>query len=114
MVFFLFGVAFVSFQIFRVSKKNLAYAKKVYDVLNEADIRVEIDDKGETMGNKIRKAQEEKIPYMVVLGGKEEELGKISVRHRDGEQENMILLEDFTKKLTDAIITKFMRSSTNN
>jgi threonyl-tRNA synthetase len=58
------------------------------------------------MGNKIRKAQEEKIPYMIILGDKELEAQNISVRYRNGKQENGIDLNTFTHKVTDLIITK--------
>jgi len=67
-----------------ISDKNLKYAQKIFQNLKDKEIRVEIDDRPETMQAKIRKATMEKIPYMIIVGGKEESLDKISVRTRLG------------------------------
>jgi threonyl-tRNA synthetase len=96
----------VQVKLIPISDKHIEYAKKVAESLQNEKIRVEIDDKAETMGNKIRKAQEEKIPYMIILGDKEVEAGNISVRYRDGKQENGTDLAAFTNKVKEIIITK--------
>lgn len=96
----------VQVKLIPISDKHIEYAKKVAETLQNEKIRVEIDDKAETMGNKIRKAQEEKIPYMLVLGDKEVEAGTVSVRYRSGKQENGIDLAAFTNKVKEIIITK--------
>ena len=96
----------VQVKIIPISDKHLEYAKKVAQTLQNEKIRVEIDDKAETMGNKIRKAQEEKIPYMIILGDKEVEANKVSIRYRNGSQENGVELDGFTKKVKETIITK--------
>jgi threonyl-tRNA synthetase len=96
----------VQVKIIPISDKHLEYARKVAEYLQNEMIRIEIDEKSETMGNKIRKAQEEKIPYMIILGDKELEAQNISVRYRNGKQENGIDLNTFTHKVTDLIITK--------
>lgn len=92
--------------IIPISAKFTDYAKKCAEELFEAEIRYEIDYKDETMGNKIRKAQELKIPYMIIVGQKEEESKTISIRDREGKQENNLKLTDFTKKVKTHIISK--------
>lgn len=61
----------------------MEYAQGVYDQLRAAGIRTELDHKDEKVGYKIRQAQLEKVPYMLVLGEKEVAEGKITVRSRD-------------------------------
>ncbi len=86
-----FGGAFptwlspVQVKVLPISEKHLDYAKKVADSLRSVAIRVEVDERNETLGNKIRNAQNEKVPYMIVLGDREQETGNISVRNRAGE-----------------------------
>lgn len=64
----------------------MEYAKSVRDRLVNAGLRVEIDDSNNTIGYKIRGAQLEKVPYMMVIGDKEVESGTVSVRSRkDGD-----------------------------
>ena len=58
------------------------YAQKVLDELNNSGVRAEIDTRAEKIGYKIREAQMKKIPYMLVVGAKEEEDGLVSVRSR--------------------------------
>jgi len=65
-----------------VSGKFEEYAKKVLATLSEAGFRVHLDDRNEKLQAKIRDAQLEKIPYMLIVGGKEAEAGTVSVRHR--------------------------------
>lgn len=93
-------------QIIPISEKFNEYAKKVADSLKLEQIRVEIDKNDETMGNKIRKAQEQKVPYMLIVGGKEEENGTVSVRYRDGRQANLIDLSAFTEEIKHNIMSK--------
>lgn len=96
----------VQVMVIPISDKFVDYANKVTKELYENNIRFEIDDKDETMGNKIRKAQEQKIPYMIVLGGKEEESNTVSVRDRNGNQQNNITIDSFTKMIKDRILSK--------
>ncbi len=96
----------IQVKIIPISDKFNDYAAKISQELEKQNIRVEIDTKAETMGNKIRKAQEEKIPYMLVIGEKEVNDNKVSVRTRDGKQSNLIELEGFTQKLRTLIIGK--------
>ncbi|WKV09477.1 threonine--tRNA ligase [Thermoanaerobacterium sp. CMT5567-10] len=70
----------VQVKILPISDKHLAYAQNIQQRLLENDIRVELDDRNEKIGYKIREAQMQKIPYMLILGDKEVESGNVSVR----------------------------------
>ena len=96
----------VQVQIISISESNVEYAKKVSGMLQQEDIRVEIDDSDETMQNKIRKAQEQKVPYMLIVGKKEENAGTVSIRLRSGEQENNTSPETFTNRVKTNILSK--------
>ena len=72
----------VQVKVLPISDKHMDYAQKVYEALEAAGIRSEIDTRAEKIGYKIREAQVHKIPYMLVVGAKEEETGKVSVRSR--------------------------------
>ncbi len=69
-------------EICPVSEKVADYAKHIYETLKSHDIRVHLDDRNEKLPAKIRDAQLQKIPYMLVVGPKEAEAGTVSVRHR--------------------------------
>ena len=87
-----------------VSEKSMEYASGVYEKLKAAGIRVELDHKDEKVGYKIRQAQLEKVPYMLVLGEKEAAEGAITVRSRDKGDLGRAQLDDFIqeiKKLTE-------------
>jgi threonyl-tRNA synthetase len=72
----------VQVEICPVSEKAMDYAKHVEETLKNYGIRVHLDDRNEKLPAKIRDAQMQKIPYMLVLGPKEAEAGTVSVRHR--------------------------------
>jgi len=92
-----FGGAFptwispVQVKILPISEKHADYANKVFNELKEKGIRVELDERAETLGNKIRNAQNEKVPYMLIVGDKEIENNEVSVRNRLGENSTMQL-----------------------
>jgi threonyl-tRNA synthetase len=65
-----------------VSEKVIDYAHKITDQLKQEGIRVHLDDRNEKLPAKIRDAQMQKVPYMLVVGAKEAEGGTVSVRHR--------------------------------
>ncbi len=65
-----------------ITERSHDYAEKVYSALKEVSIRVTLDDRNEKVGYKIREAQVKKIPYMLVVGDREEENGQVAVRHR--------------------------------
>jgi threonyl-tRNA synthetase len=68
-----------------LSEKFLDYGRQVRDQLHRAGVRVELDERGEKLGYKIREAQLAKVPYMLVVGGREQEAGAAAVRLRTGE-----------------------------
>lgn len=75
-------IAPVQAKIIPVTDKNLEYAKSVAAAMTESDIRVEVEEANETLGYKIRKAQMEKVPYMIIVGDQEMKGHTISVRSR--------------------------------
>ena len=81
-----------------LTDNQLARGQEIVDALNAADFRATLDRKSDRMGAKIRRAQEEKVPYMIVIGPKEVEAGTISVRSRAGDQSGMIF-DDFAARL---------------
>jgi threonyl-tRNA synthetase len=74
--------------------------------MTEAGIRAETDSRNETLQAKIRDAQIEKVPYMIVVGKNEAESKKLSVRKRDGEEMRDVETDDFIKTVGDKIANK--------
>ena len=89
----------VQVKVLSVSEKSRDYANSVYARLRSAGIRVEIDNRDEKIGYKIREAQLEKVPYMLVIGEKETENGNIAVRSRDGGDLGSMDTEAFVAKV---------------
>jgi threonyl-tRNA synthetase len=89
--------------IIPVSDQHLDYAHKIETELKEESIRVQVDDSNERMNQKIREAQLEKIPFMLVVGNKEAESGTVSVRLRTGEQLPSLSLNEFKLKIKQVI-----------
>lgn len=85
----------VQVKVLPISDKYMEYGQKILAALDDAGIRVEIDTRAEKIGYKIREAQMQKIPYMLVVGAKEEEEGLVSVRSRFEGDEGQKSLEDF-------------------
>lgn len=96
----------VQVKIIPITDAQLEYAKKIEQELKENNIRVEIDDKSETMQNKIRIAAGDKIPYMIIIGGREAENNTISVRQRDGQDLGSMSLDEFINQIKDQISKK--------
>lgn len=78
-------IAPVQVKVLPVSDKYNDYAKKVEGVLEENDIRVEVDVRSEKLGYKIREARMDKVPYMIIVGENEKNNMSVSVRQRDAE-----------------------------
>ena len=83
--------------ILSISEKYEKYAEKVLNVMENNEIRALVDNRSETMGKKIRDAEIQKIPYMIIVGENEENANKVSVRRHGGEDFGMIDIEDFSK-----------------
>ncbi|MBQ2528342.1 MAG: threonine--tRNA ligase [Spirochaetales bacterium] len=91
-------------KVLPVSEKNNDYARKVYEALDNENVRVVLDDRNEKVGYKIREAQQvDRAPYMLILGAKEEEEGSVSVRSRDTGETVSMPLADFVAKVTKEI-----------
>lgn len=85
-------IAPVQVKVIPVTEKHMDYAKSVAKTLSESNIRVELEEANETLGYKIRKAQMEKVPYMLIVGDKEEKSHTVSIRSRkDGDKGSMMV-----------------------
>lgn len=95
----------VQVKVLPISDKHLEYANKVKETLQDKEVRVEVDDRAEKIGYKIREAQLQKVPYMLVVGDKEQEAGKVGVRNRKDGDVGAMKLEDFVEKIDEEIKT---------
>lgn len=99
----------VQVKVLPISDKYMEYGQKVLAALDEAGIRAEIDTRAEKIGYKIREAQMNKIPYMLVVGAKEEEAGLVSVRSRFAGDEGQKSIEEFVAAIKEEIDAKTIR-----
>ncbi|MGN0377730.1 MAG: threonine--tRNA ligase, partial [Suilimivivens sp.] len=92
----------VQVKVLPVSDKHLSYANEVAAKLKEQNIRVELDERDEKLGYKIREAQLDKVPYMLILGEKEQANGSVSVRSRDAKKPDLgeMMTEEFLNMIT--------------
>lgn len=88
-------------RIIPISDDNLDYAQEVKERMEKENLRVEIDQSDETLSKKIRNGELQKIPYLLVVGGNEEEAGTVNIRDRDKGTEEEIDTDKFIKKLKD-------------
>ena len=96
----------VQVKIISVGEKHIEYCQKLKDEFNQEDIRVEVDDSDETVGNKIRKAVAEKAPYILVIGDKEMGSDKLAVRDRGQRETRDICQEEFIQEIKDKVKNK--------
>ena len=96
---FPFWMSPVQAVILPITDAQTEYAQQVADQLKEQGIRVEIDDRSQRLQAKIRDAQLQKVPYMLVVGGKEAEAGTVAVRGRDTGDEGVVKVDEFITKL---------------
>jgi threonyl-tRNA synthetase len=89
-----------------IADRHLDYAKQVAQELKKAGLRVIVDERPERMNAKIRDAQNQKIPYMLVIGDKEQESGQVALRLRNGENPGPIAVADFIARAHDEIAAK--------
>src|SRR5690606_1102649 len=83
--------------ILSLSEKYEKYAEKVLNLLENDEIRALVDHRNETIGKKIREAEMQKYPFMLIIGEQEQEQEKITVRRHGGEDLGMITIEAFSK-----------------
>ena len=96
----------VQVRVMPITDRANDYAKSVEEKLTAAGIRAESDLRNEKIGYKIREAQGQKIPYMLIVGDKEAENGTVSVRTRAGGDEGAMALDDFAAKIGEEIKTR--------
>ena len=96
----------VQVKLMPITDRSKEYAEEIYQKLFDAGIRVESDYRNEKIGYKIREAQLQKIPYMLVIGDKEAEAGLVSVRTRSGGDEGTMTIKDFMEKISEEIKTR--------
>jgi len=96
----------VQAKLIPIADRHIPYMREVAAKLTEAGLRVEIDDSGNRMQNKIRAAQVQKIPYMLVAGDRDIEAGAVSVRLRTEEQLGSISVDDFLALVLPVVKTK--------
>ena len=93
-------------RIMPITDKFIPYAKEVEQKLFKLGFRVALDDRNEKIGYKIREAQVQKVPYMLVIGEKEVEDGTVAVRSRSEGDKGTMKVDEFIAKLQKEIIEK--------
>ena len=93
----------VQVKVLPISDSHKEYAEKVRMKLEKEDIRVEVDDRNEKIGYKIREAQLQKIPYMLVVGDKEVEANAVGVRSRSDGDIGAMPINEFVKKIVEEV-----------
>ncbi|MGB9813391.1 MAG: threonine--tRNA ligase [Thermovenabulum sp.] len=96
----------VQVRILPISEKFMGYANRIKEILEEHDIRVELDERNEKIGYKIREAQLQKIPYMVIVGEKEEANNTISLRSREKGDLGSYTIERFINEIKEKVKNK--------
>jgi threonyl-tRNA synthetase len=96
----------VQVKVIPVADRHLDYAFKLQATFKEKGVRVEVDDRSERINNKIRQAQVDKVPYMLIVGDKEIANNSVSIRLRSGEQLNDQPLDSFLETINADIAKK--------
>ena len=96
----------VQVKVLNITDRTDKTCREIMEKLQEAGLRAEYDDRNEKIGYKIREAQMEKVPYMLVVGDREAEEGKVSVRFRKEGDIGTMTLEDFITRITEEIVSK--------
>ncbi len=97
----------VQVKILPISENEVEYANEIKDRLKKSGYRIEVDSSNEKIGYKIRSAQLEKVPYMIVLGKNEIENNNISIRSRSGEKIDSITVDNFIARINNEIEETF-------
>lgn len=96
----------VQVKVLTLTERNNDYAKNIYNILRDKGLRVELDDRNEKIGYKIREASAMKIPYLIIVGDGEQESETISIRGRGFENKSGLKLTDFIQRLEEEIKSK--------
>jgi threonyl-tRNA synthetase len=86
-----------------ISDRVAEYGERVTGALRDAGVRVELDARNESLNYRIREAQLQKVPYMLVVGGREAEAGTVAVRRRAGDDLGALGIDDFRSRVTDLV-----------
>jgi threonyl-tRNA synthetase len=89
-----------------ITDRSLDYAKQVQKQLNAAGFRAELDGRNEKINFKIREAQLQKIPYMLVIGDREAQNEQVSVRNRKHGDQGAVAFDEFLKRLAEVVSSK--------
>lgn len=89
-----------------IGEKHNEYAKKVAEQIKKSGLRVVVDNKSETMQTKIRDAQSQKVPYMLIIGDREVESNEASVRIRTGENKGSLKIDVIIDKIKEIVLTR--------
>jgi len=103
-------IAPIQVMLLPISDKHLEYSRNILRVLDENGIRVEIDDKPRKISYKIREAQLQKIPYMLIIGDKEVENESVAVRLRSGKDLGDLKVDEFISKISEEIKSRSQNS----
>jgi threonyl-tRNA synthetase len=87
-----------------ISDDYIPYARDVAKQLNARELRVEVDDRSETIGYKIRSAEKDKVPYMLIVGQKEREAGSVSVRRHGAGEQGVLSVDAFAEQIHVEVI----------
>jgi len=98
-------------RVLPITDRHVEYAEKVANKMQERNIKVEVDDRNEKIGYKIREAQLQKVPYMIIVGDKEEETESISVRSRDKGELGSQDIDNFADLVTNEIENRVLSIS---
>jgi threonyl-tRNA synthetase len=93
----------VQVQAIPIAERHNDYLQKVASRLRERGIRVEVDESDERMQKKIRNAQLQKVPFMMIAGDRDMEEDAVSFRYRNGDQDNGVTVDDAIARVVDAV-----------
>jgi threonyl-tRNA synthetase len=94
-----------------ISQKYNDYASQVLQQLQSAGLRAQVNLSGEKIGAKIRDATLQKVPYMLILGEREQQSAKVAVRHRTQGDQGQLSLEEFIRRCQEEIATRGMSAA---
>ena len=98
----------IQVRILPIADRHLPYARKICETLKKEGIRVELDDRNETLNAKIRKGQQDKVSYLLIIGDKEMTDNTISVRDRSGKNTNGLKIDDLINDIQNRIKNKII------
>ncbi len=102
----------VQVSVLPISEKHLEYAQKIVDSLKLVDIRCELDFRAESLGAKIRDAEMQKVPYILVMGDKEIESGSVAVRTRGKKASETMTVEQFSNQVKNEVVNRTNTTTT--